>query len=565
MSLQVWLPLNGNLNNQGLSNIIFTNNSGATVDNGGKIGQCYYFNASTYLNESSYDWTNFNVSTFSLCCWYKEPSPVASGNSQMICIGTNSGWNNIRIGLLRRTSNGYPMFSVSDGSTAVQYSFTADSFPLDTWTHIACTYNNGIMKMYLNGELHKTYTTTIVPVLNSSQHLGVGAASNGAEKLTGYLNDVRIYDHCLSPKEVEEISKGLVLHYKLNEAINKNILTSDTTRTITVPTGGTNVYSGYWYLDTAVSPYIKAGTVLTVEYDYNADMTTITEPTSYVYSQFNTSIISPANNLTFEQMTANPIGRKVDTFIVTAAQGSYTSSFRLRVRLNSSNEGGKVTISNIRMYLGTPEENNKIYDSSGYNNNGEIINNLQIISDSPRYSAATNLITTSSHIHTSNLNVTGFSNSYTFTWWGNCSTYSGKMMWGFSDGVRLNGIYNGNLWNTGDGSNNPLYTPGTTTQVSAPSVNVWHHFAMVGNGTQCLVYLDGILWGQAKTYKTISGTSIYFNGWLNNTDYTLANTKLSDFRMYSTALSAAQIKELYDTSTSVDSLGNIYSREVIEI
>jgi len=56
-------------------------------------------------------------------------------------------------------------------------------------------------------------TTTIVPVLNSSQHLGIGAASNGAEKLTGYLNDVRIYNHALSPKEVEEIAKGLVLHY----------------------------------------------------------------------------------------------------------------------------------------------------------------------------------------------------------------------------------------------------------------------------------------------------------------------------------------------------------------
>lgn len=88
---------------------------------------------------------------------------------------------------------------------------------------------------------------------------------------------------------------------------------------------------------------------------------------------------------------------------------------------------------------------------------------------------------------------------------------------------------------------------------------------MVGNGTQCLVYLDGVLWGQAKTYKTITGTSIYFNGWDSGTSYTLANTKISDFRMYSTALTATQIKELYDTSASVDSFGNIYAREGIEI
>ena len=36
MSLKVWLPLNGNLNNQGLSNIKIINN-GATIDTSGKI------------------------------------------------------------------------------------------------------------------------------------------------------------------------------------------------------------------------------------------------------------------------------------------------------------------------------------------------------------------------------------------------------------------------------------------------------------------------------------------------------------------------------------------------
>lgn len=231
MALQVWLPLTKDLRNQGLSNIEVTNH-GATFINteadstrtvaAGKLGGCYSFDASTYLSENSYDWSNFNVQNFSLCCWYKEPSPIASGNSQIIAIGTNSGWNNIRIGLLRRTSTGCPLFTVSNGSSAIQYACSTTSFPLNTWVHICCTYDQGKMKIYLNGILNTSLTTSIIPVLNSSQHLGVGAASNGAEKLTGYLNDVRIYDHCLSPKEVKEISKGLVLHYKMNGAIENS-------------------------------------------------------------------------------------------------------------------------------------------------------------------------------------------------------------------------------------------------------------------------------------------------------------------------------------------------------
>ena len=55
MSLLVWLPLNGNIINRGLSNLEVTN-SGATVNNTGKIGPCYYFNGSTYMYENTYDW-----------------------------------------------------------------------------------------------------------------------------------------------------------------------------------------------------------------------------------------------------------------------------------------------------------------------------------------------------------------------------------------------------------------------------------------------------------------------------------------------------------------------------
>ena len=55
MALRVWLPLNGNLENKGISNITVTNN-GATVDNNGKIGKCYKLSVANALTFPSSPW-----------------------------------------------------------------------------------------------------------------------------------------------------------------------------------------------------------------------------------------------------------------------------------------------------------------------------------------------------------------------------------------------------------------------------------------------------------------------------------------------------------------------------
>lgn len=207
---------------------------------------------------------------------------------------------------------------------------------------------------------------------------------------------------------------------------------------------------------------------------------------------------------------------------------------------------------------------NGIQDSSGYGHNGEIIGSPASSSDTPRYSSSIHFTATSQCIKTTGLTTSGFGSTYTFTWWDKCATYSEKMTWGFSDGVRLNGIYNGTLWNTDDGGNNPLYIPGTTTQVSAPIANIWHHFAMVSDGTTCKVYKDGELWGQAKTFKTISGTTIYLNGWDAGTSYKNADAFISDFRIYCTPLLDNDIKLLYNSSMRLDNFGKIHVFELNE-
>ena len=65
MALRVWLPLNGTLENKGISEYTFSNN-GATVDNNGKIGKCY-----KHLNCSITNLQNMQIYPMTIAFWMK--------------------------------------------------------------------------------------------------------------------------------------------------------------------------------------------------------------------------------------------------------------------------------------------------------------------------------------------------------------------------------------------------------------------------------------------------------------------------------------------------------------
>lgn len=624
MALRVWLPLNGNLENKGISDITVTNN-GATVDDNGKIGKCYYFNGSSYCYENTYNWSNFNTSTFSLCCWYKEPSPVASGNSQIICIGTSSGWNNIRIGLLRRTSNGYPMFSVSNGSSAVQYNFTATNFSLDVWNHIAVTYNNGTMSMYINGVLDKTMNTTIVPVLNSSQHLGIGSASNGAEKLSGYLNDVRIYDHCLSPLEVKEISQGLILHYKLdgfsggageNLAIGTN--TADISTNVfnqSNQTGGITkeiVYedgipcvkitrndvaqSGWKYFsyNNFLRNNIKTSTQYTVSFDIKASVngtigfTGLVQGNATNYMTKSTSVEQGTvtqnvwshiilHCITKDSFSDITIGSQVIYMSPSASLVDIGVSYLLK---NMKLEEGENATSWTPSLSETGIDTSKIIDSSGYGRDG-IQNNVTIIAESDRYNNSTNFNGTNSYVKVPDNNwMSQGLEALTINLWAKATTWptNGGRLLSCTEtgGFNLEGGSSGywrfpiHVYTNAEKTSTAYKYDSKEIQISALTPNNWNMITLVYDTTGTKTYINGQL------HHTYTNTSygIHFNtnarlflGCEANTANpggNYFNGQESDFRLYATALSAEDILDLYHTPANIDNLGGIHGFEFIE-
>ena len=209
MSLLVWLPLNKDLRNNGLSNFIITN-SGATLDNNGKLGKCYSFNGNNNYLLFNYGLPKVTT-TWSYCCWAK----LVNNNTSMCLYSQREAVTSDQ----RTIFIVYGKMFYYDDGVRVQGSLNT-SADLTQWNHYAFIRNGNSLKIYINGI--ETVSTSISATPSTvSSYTMIGASQNtstspSGNSLYGYLNDVRIYNHALSAKEIEILSRGLVVHYPLN-------------------------------------------------------------------------------------------------------------------------------------------------------------------------------------------------------------------------------------------------------------------------------------------------------------------------------------------------------------
>ncbi len=597
MALQVWLPLNGDLKNKGCADVTVTNN-GAVIDNDGKIGKCYNFVEKSMTFPTPLNKTLYN---FSVAGWVNLNQGYTL-NYGFHIISFNQAYGRICI-----SKDGAAVrVLLNNGNNIAVSSASPDSFvTYGVWHHYVVTFNNGTVCIYIDGELNAKRVTNVNYITYSVDNLTIG--TYGGEKCNGKLNDFRLYDHCLSPKEVKEIAQGLVLHYKLDDPYLENTDNIDPCRNDlntnkAVPTNlsrstidGTTVeivnFAGYkCYKLTIDKDNVSSWWgcyILVKPLSFGASVGDTVTRSLMLYVPSGQTLPRSGNFEAIEGTSTNKKYHQYDyskpdtwqriwhtgTIADNAAQNNYIHYF---CSLNAGQSAHLVCyFRDFQMeikdhptpYTNSSRNETSVHDSSGYGNNGEITGDLTISNDTPRYD---NCIQNNSSYLLGSVFDFPESKGLTITGWVYVETrgYQVSGLWATSTNSTTNpNDYNQTTCSHTDtcfrmrGTDGNLYSITCNTQ-DVP-LNTWKHIALTHDGTDIKLYIDGTFVRSISCPTSLVGFKSFWLGRANSNRYTQG--KWSDFRIYATALSEEDVKQLYEVSGKIDKSGNLHSYEFNEL
>lgn len=100
------------------------------------------------------------------------------------------------------TSGTFRFFNDIGAGWAVAANTTA--FPLNTWTHVTCTHDGAISRIYYNG-VQQSESARVGTLRNwTSDSLQIGGISNGTQLLTGNVAVAQLYNRALPATEIKQ-------------------------------------------------------------------------------------------------------------------------------------------------------------------------------------------------------------------------------------------------------------------------------------------------------------------------------------------------------------------------
>jgi Ca2+-binding RTX toxin-like protein len=173
----------------------------------GKVGQAFEFDGvddGVTLSTTAY---NAAYGTLSAEAWvYPRSNNAAGTNPKAIVSRTDSdGW-------AMRLDQGYLNADLRLSGGNVGAIFNAQAVPLNTWSHVAFTYDGGTVRGYLNGVLIGSVagSGTVRTSANVSTVTMIGIEPSGAgidtrDAFDGLIDELAVYDRALVGPEIQQI------------------------------------------------------------------------------------------------------------------------------------------------------------------------------------------------------------------------------------------------------------------------------------------------------------------------------------------------------------------------
>lgn len=591
----------------------------AIIDNTGKIGKCYTSDGSAAGVSTNF---NFQASEFSIAAWVRINTRVNAWRCPIKLIHSTEK-DYIGFCCEHNTQSSYIGFhfykTIDSTNTPIFDTYPITDMPIGEWVHLTVTYNGKTAIYYKNG-IEVNSSTIAAAKQNAIANidriimLGSDGGRSGAA-VKSSLNDVRIYDHCLSAAEVKEISQGLVLHYKLDGGfcgVNYNLAYGSKLLTTTSGISNKNISKrGASTLETRSDGFAQTKcTAAWQGFSLWSNALNLTVGTTYTYSFYGYTNSTNNTNaaISFYPMMYNSAGTRdtSSTLPISVQGGSFTNANAKQIgKLNTIptlywatftwnqtmadilSNSGKIELS-IQVhgtftegridYLWAPkleignkptawiptcEEMNiditQIQDSSGYNHNGQMISNINISNDTMRYNISALFDGVDDCIIVP-YNTICPENIFTINLWFK------KDALGSKNYETLFGGPSGFEMDTRSGSSTALSLYMASTRggnaATGLQLNTWYMVTMVRDGTNERYYINGEL--KKEIEAKAMPTGIYRIGaWNSNTGQNYYGN-ISDFRIYCTPLLDTDIKQLYNVGMKVDKQQNIHAFDVNE-
>jgi hypothetical protein len=196
-------PFNGNANDESGNKMHGTGTPNFIVDRNSVTNSAISLPSISAIQLPSSVFQYEYGDTFSFSFWFTHE---ASRNARVFSTENSEG--NFRIA----NGNGNGAYIIQFGGGLGGYLYDTLSSPT-AWNHVVYVYKNRVVKLYVNGNLKKTFTHTSNASLNYGVQVAIGvkASSLNNDKWNGKFDDLGIWNRVLSATEVAGLYNGCTI------------------------------------------------------------------------------------------------------------------------------------------------------------------------------------------------------------------------------------------------------------------------------------------------------------------------------------------------------------------